>query len=76
MIQLTALKNTRWFDPSKINHLGKVEDRRRGDLTIKLLASYTNMNQALAVLTEVKRLGFPTAFIVQDVNGQLQRVQR
>lgn len=74
MIQLTALRNTRWFDGSQISYLGTIVDRRKGDLTLKLLSGFRSMAEAQSALQVVKQNGFPTAFIVQDVNGQLQRM--
>ena len=75
-IQLAALRNTRWFNPSTtILSLGQIEDRPRGDLTIKLLSSFNTLGSAQQALSVVKQNGFATAFIVQDVNGTLQRVK-
>ncbi|MEO0340965.1 MAG: SPOR domain-containing protein, partial [Bacteroidota bacterium] len=73
-IQLAALRNTRWFDGSAISNLGTIEDRKRGDLTIKLLGGFQTQSAAQQALTTVKANGFPTAFIVYDNNGQLQRL--
>jgi hypothetical protein len=74
-IQLAALRNTRWFDPSKVNQYGVVEDFRRGDLTIKLLSGFRSLDEARRILPSVQRNGFSGAFIVQEVNGQLQKVR-
>lgn len=75
-IQLAALKNTRWFNPSTtILSLGQIEDRARGDLTIKLLSSFSSLESAQQALNVVKQNGFATAFIVLDQNGTLQRIR-
>jgi cell division septation protein DedD len=74
-IQLAALRNTRWFDPSKVNQYGTIEDFRRGDLTIKLLSGFRSLDEARRILPSVQRNGFSGAFIVQEVNGQLQKVR-
>ncbi|MEM6378762.1 MAG: carboxypeptidase regulatory-like domain-containing protein, partial [Bacteroidota bacterium] len=73
-IQLAALRNTRFFDPSGIANLGTIQDYKRGDLTIKVLGSFNSAQEAQNVLAQVKRNGFPTAFIVVDQNGNLQRL--
>lgn len=75
-IQLAALSTTRWFNPSTtILSLGRIEDRPRGNLTIKLLSSFSNMQAAQRALQVVKQNGFPTAFIVLDQNGNLERIR-
>ena len=74
-IQLAALRNTRWFDPSKVNAYGRIEDFPRGDLTIKLLAGFNSLDEARRVLPRVQQNGFPGAFIVQEINGTLQKVR-
>jgi cell division septation protein DedD len=75
-IQLAALSSTRWFNPSTtILSLGQIEDRRRGNLTIKLLSSFSSMEAAQRALNVVKQNGFPTAFIVLDQNGNLERIR-
>jgi tetratricopeptide (TPR) repeat protein len=73
-IQLAALRNTRFFDPSGVMSLGTIQDYRRGDLTIKVLGNFNSVQAAQNALTQVKRNGFPTAFIVVDQNGSLQRL--
>lgn len=75
-IQLAALSTTRWFNPSTaILSLGSIEDRPRGNLTIKLLSSFSSLQAAQQALNVVKQNGFPTAFIVLDQNGTLQRIR-
>jgi len=74
-IQLVALRNTRWFDPSKISGYGRIEDFPKGDLTIKLLAGFNSLQEARRALPQVRQNGFEGAFIVQEINGQLQKVR-
>lgn len=75
-IQLAALRDTRWFNPSTtILSLGQIENRSRGDLTIKLLSSFSTLGAAQQALNVVKQNGFPTAFIVLDQNGVLNRIK-
>lgn len=75
-IQLAALSSTRWFNPSTpVLSLGRIEDRTRGNLTIKLLSSFSSLEAARRALSIVKENGFPTAFIVLDQNGTLERIK-
>lgn len=75
-IQLAALSSTRWFNPSTtILSLGQIEDRPRGNLIIKLLSSFSTMEAAQRALNVVKQNGFPTAFIVLDQSGKLERIR-
>jgi len=75
-IQLGAFSNPRNFDASPLNGLGTVIDVPKGNLTVKLLASFTTAADAKGVLPAVQSKGFPKAYIVmRDANGNWQRVQ-
>lgn len=74
-IQLAALRNTRYFDPSDIRQYGTIEDFPRGDLTIKLLSGFRTLQEARRALPQVQQRGFSGAFIVEEVNGQLRKVR-
>ena len=74
-IQLAALRTTKWFDRSKVSQYGIIEEFPRGDLTIMLLSGFRNLNEARGVLSQVKQNGFSGAFLVREVNGQLQKVR-
>jgi len=74
-IQLGAYRNPRYFDASKVQGMGYVEDRAKGDLTLKLLAGFQSLDAAKRVLPSVQAAGFKGAFIVLDRNGTLTRVR-
>ena len=74
-IQMGAYRNPRYFDATKVQGLGVVEDRQKGDLTIKLLSVFSSLDQAKRTLNQVKSVGFRSAFIVYDQNGVLTRVR-
>ncbi|MCB9080728.1 MAG: carboxypeptidase regulatory-like domain-containing protein [Lewinellaceae bacterium] len=74
-IQLAAYKDPRWFDGSKVASLGTIQDYPKGAFTAKVLGSFATEADARRALAEVKRSGFPGAFVVQEVNGQLVTVK-
>ncbi|MDX1943392.1 MAG: SPOR domain-containing protein [Saprospiraceae bacterium] len=74
-IQLAAYSNVRNFDDSKISGLGTIEEKKRGNLTIKYLAAYTTIEEARQVLREAKAAGFKDAYIVEDIDGDLKKVK-
>ncbi len=74
-IQLGVFRNPAGFDASKIEYLGMIEDRKRNNLTIKLLSGFDTEASAKQALAQVKKLGFRDAFVVMDQDGQLVRVK-
>jgi cell division septation protein DedD len=72
-IQLGAFRSAGSFNSSKLSGLGTIEDRPRGELTLKLLCCFNSAAEAGQTLVRVHQAGFPEAFVVQDVNGQLVR---
>jgi cell division septation protein DedD len=74
-IQLGAFRSAGSFNSSKLAGLGTIEDRPRGDLTLKLLCCFNSAAEAGQTLVRVHQAGFPEAFVVQDVNGQLVRAK-
>lgn len=74
-IQLAAYSNTKWFDPSGVKNLGVIEDRKKGNLTVKYLGDFNSMSSAESALRQAKQAGFSGAYIVEEVNGELQKVQ-
>ena len=74
-IQLGAFRSTKWFDPSKIEDMGYIEDRKKGDLTVKYLSGFNTLEEARMALPDVKDAGFKGAFIVVDDGGDLKKVK-
>ncbi len=75
MIQLGAYSDPAYFDGSRVSDYGVIEDRRKGNLTIKLLAGYDTMSDAQRALSAARSLGFPDAFIVTEEGGSLRKVR-
>lgn len=73
-IQLAAYRNLKYFDDSGIRGLGTIEEKKKGSFTVKYLAGYTTIEEARQVLREAKAAGFKDAFIVEDVGGDLKKV--
>jgi len=76
LIQLIALRNTSNFDAGPLQSYGRVVERSRQGLTVKLLSGFRNLQEARQTLGQVKRMGYPNAYIVEEVNGQLRPVSR
>jgi hypothetical protein len=74
-VQLGAYRDTRNFNDSRISNLGYIEDRMKGNLTIKLLAGFDTVEEARNALRQARNAGFTTAFIVMEESGELRRVQ-
>jgi len=74
-IQLAAYSNLKNFDAAKLKGLGNIEEVKRGKLTVKYLAGYTTLEETRQALREAKAAGFKDAYMVEDVNGTLKKVQ-
>lgn len=75
-VQLAAYKDPRWFDATLVRDLGVVEERMKGELTVKYVGGYTTLGEAQSALRKAKSAGFTTAFIVeQDNYGNLNKVK-
>jgi tetratricopeptide (TPR) repeat protein len=70
-IQLVALRDTRFFDGSKISHLGVIKDYPKpNNMTAKVIGDFTESN-IREKLNEIKKAGFKDAFVVKESNGEL-----
>lgn len=75
-IQLGAYRNPRSFDSSKIDDLGYIEDKQKGNLTVKFLAGFSTAQEARQALPQVRAAGFTGAYVVEEqANGEMKRVQ-
>lgn len=75
MVQLAAYKNTKWFDDSEIQDLGVIEERKKGRLFVKYIAGFDSVEEANIALRKAKAAGFKSAFVVEDVDGELKKVK-
>ncbi len=73
-VQLAAYRNPQNFNPSGLERYGNIEDRRRGDLTIKLLGPFDDVEEAKQAWRQAKAAGFTTAYIVLDSGVELTKV--
>lgn len=75
-VQLAAYRDTRWFDETLVRDLGVIEERFKGELTVKYVGGFDTIGEAQSALRKAKSAGFNTAFIVeQDANGNLNKVK-
>jgi hypothetical protein len=63
------------FDPTPLEHLGKIESYRKDELTIMLLAGYPSLAAAQRAREAVIVQGFTDAYVVTDHNGVLEKVR-
>lgn len=73
-VQLAAYRDTRWFNPDLVSDLGTIEERRRGNFTVKYVSGFNTLSEARNALNRAKSAGFNTAYIVEDINGELRKV--
>lgn len=73
-VQLAAYTNTKWFDDSEIKDLGVIEDRKKGKFTVKYIAGFDTAWEAKAAMRKAIAAGFKSAFVVENVNGELKKV--
>jgi tetratricopeptide (TPR) repeat protein len=70
-IQLVALRDTRFFEANKINHLGTIKDYKKpNNITAKVIGDFTE-NNVRQILNEIRLAGFKDAYVVKEVNGEL-----
>ncbi len=74
-IRLAALKNTGNVDRELLNRYGKIETTLSNGLTVFYLSGFTNISEAQAVMRNLQNQGYPGAFLMQKVNGSLERVK-
>lgn len=75
-IQLGAFSKPGKFRNSRIDDLGPIESRPKGDLTIKLIGGIATLEEAQQLLQLVrKRRKFERSFIVIEENGVLRKIK-
>ena len=73
-IQLAAYRNPNYFNPDLVAGLGIIEERMKGDLTVKYVGGIPTLSDARRALSQARAAGFSTAFIVVEDNGILRKV--
>jgi hypothetical protein len=74
-VQLGAYTTPRYFSATKAQEIGTLVQRPRGNLTLMLLDGGADVNSARMLQTRARSAGFEGAFVVEDVNGTLQKVR-
>ena len=74
-IQLLALKDVSNFDRSKVESLGEVQVWPKGEYKAVLLTGYDSRSSAEVVLRRAKALGYSGAYLVEVVNGEIQKAR-
>lgn len=75
-VQLAAYRDVRNFDESKAGSIGTVEERKKGQLTVKYLGGYATFSEANQALSRAKSAGFPDAYVVEETaSGELVKVK-
>jgi len=75
MVQLAAYSKPQYFDRTKAETLGTITSRPKGNLTVMLVSNIRTLGAARDVRQRARAAGWDGAFIVQDQNGQLMKVE-
>jgi hypothetical protein len=70
-VQLAAYSDPSNFNSRKVEGLGMIEERKKGNLTIMLLSGFQSLNEARQAQSEARRAGFSGAYVVLEKNGSL-----
>ncbi len=73
-VRLAAYKKPQYFQRSKVETIGAVEQRIKGPWTIMLLAGYANLGEAQRAASAAKAAGFAQAHVVMDNGVELTKV--
>ena len=75
LIQLGAYSNPASFNPGAVAGMGPIVDFRKNQFILKLLSGFRTEQEARNMLPRVRRSGFPDAFIVEVVDGKINRLR-
>jgi hypothetical protein len=73
-VQLAAYQDTRYFDASKVDDLGYIEQMKKGNLTVMFVSGFSTLEEARRAMQRAQAVGFNSAFIVTEENGEIKRV--
>jgi tetratricopeptide (TPR) repeat protein len=74
-VRLASYTDPLWFDISRVNDLGEIEQWTKGQYTIFILSGYGNLDNAQTAMIKAKNRGFTEAHIVRDNNGYLEKLK-
>jgi len=73
-VRLASYEDPIWFDVTKINDVGVIEQWSKGEWTIFVMSGFSSLEAAeMARVTAINR-GFPQAEVVRDRNGILEKI--
>jgi cell division protein FtsN len=75
MVQLGAYSKPEYFDRAKAETMGTITSRQKSNLTLMLVSNIATLADARAIRTRARSDGWNGAFVVQDVNGTLVKVE-
>ncbi len=75
-IRLASYTDPLWFDVSRVNDLGEIEQWTKGQYTIFILSGYGSLDNAEKAMVKAKNRGFTDAHIVIDNNGYLEKLKQ
>lgn len=73
-VRLAAYKKPQYFQQSKVETIGFVEQRIKGPWTIMLLGGYANLGEAQRAAVAAQTAGFTQAHVVMDNGIELTKV--
>ncbi len=74
-VRLAAYKKPQYFQRSKVENFGIIEQKIKGPWTIMLLSGYSNLGEAQRAVDNAKRAGFPQAHVVMDNGVEMTKVK-
>ncbi len=74
-VRLAAYQKPQFFQRSKVESIGIVEQKIKGPWTIMLLSGYANLGEAQRAANSAKAAGFPQAHVVMDNGYELTKVK-
>ncbi|WP_235295874.1 SPOR domain-containing protein [Portibacter marinus] len=75
-VRLASYTDPLWFDISRVNDLGEIEQWTKGQYTIFILSGYGSLDNAQKAMLKAKNRGFTEAHIVIDNNGYLEKLKQ
>ena len=75
LVRLAAYKNPQYFKASKVSSLGVIDQRKNGDFTIMYIAGFSSIDAAETARTKAEASGFSGAYVVENINGELVKVE-
>ncbi len=75
LVRLAAYKNPKYFKASKVSDLGVIEQQKNGDFTIMYIAGFSTIETAEKARKKAISSGFKGAYLVENKNGELVKVE-